>query len=60
MDDNIPTLWISEEEAKTGIPLDELFVRAGLCKSKSEFRRLVKQGGAYINNKKIIYVGDLK
>jgi tyrosyl-tRNA synthetase len=28
-------------------------VDAGLCKSKSDVRRLIKQGGAYINGNKI-------
>jgi tyrosyl-tRNA synthetase len=31
----------------------DLFVRAGLCGSKGEARRLVQQGGARINNEKI-------
>ncbi len=31
----------------------DLFVRAGLAKSKSEARRLVEQGGAQINGERI-------
>jgi tyrosyl-tRNA synthetase len=34
-----------------GFPLTDALVEAGLAKSKSEARRTVEQGGAYINNK---------
>ena len=33
-----------------GIPAVELFRRAGLCQSRSEVRRLIEQGGAYVND----------
>ncbi|WP_299979584.1 tyrosine--tRNA ligase [Desulfobacula sp.] len=35
------------------IPVVDLFMNVGLCKSKSDARRLVKQGGAYINGNRI-------
>lgn len=35
------------------IPVVDLFMDVGLCKSKSDARRLVKQGGAYINGNRI-------
>ena len=31
----------------------EAFVHSGLCKSKGEARRLIRQGGAYINGKRV-------
>jgi Tyrosyl-tRNA synthetase len=34
-----------------GLPLVDALVEAGLAKSKSEARRTVEQGGAYINNR---------
>ena len=34
-----------------GLPLAEAFVEAGLAKSKSEARRTIAQGGAYVNNR---------
>jgi tyrosyl-tRNA synthetase len=34
-----------------GLPLVDALIEAGLAKSKSEARRTVEQGGAYINNK---------
>lgn len=35
----------------TGLPLVEALVEAGLAKSKSEARRTIAQGGAYVNNR---------
>ncbi|MFC6883049.1 MULTISPECIES: tyrosine--tRNA ligase [Actinomadura] len=34
-------------------PVTDLFVESGLCKSKSEARRTIGQGGAYLNNAKV-------
>src|SRR5262249_52395127 len=34
-----------------GLPLADAFALAGLAKSKSEARRTIAQGGAYINNR---------
>ncbi len=38
--------------AGDGILLIEALVEAGLCKSKSEARRALQQGGAYVNNRR--------
>ena len=46
--DAIPTVGITLEELQAGITYPELLVRGELCKSKSEARRLIKQGGLYI------------
>jgi len=35
-----------------GLPLIDAFVTSGLAKSKGDARRTVKQGGAYINNRR--------
>jgi tyrosyl-tRNA synthetase len=35
-----------------GIPLVDAFVQAGLASSKGEGRRIIKQGGAYVNNRR--------
>ena len=37
--------------AGTGLPLIDALVEAGLSKSKSEARRTITQGGAYVNNR---------
>ena len=49
--DAMPTTAISTERLSIGIPIMELFHEVGLTTSKSEARRLIQQGGAYINEK---------
>lgn len=49
--DAMPTTTISTERLDSGIPIMELFHEVGLTTSKSEARRLIQQGGAYINEK---------
>lgn len=48
----VPTVEIARAELEAGIPIVELLVRTGE-KSKGEARRLVTQGGAYLNNVRI-------
>ncbi|KPA19236.1 tyrosine--tRNA ligase [Candidatus Magnetomorum sp. HK-1] len=50
---NIPKTEISEERIKNGVLVYDLFAETGLCASKGEAKRLIKQGGAYINDKRI-------
>ena len=47
----MPTTAISVDKINTGIPIMDLFHHVGLATSKSEARRLIQQGGAYINEK---------
>ena len=47
----MPTSAIASERLDSGIPIMELFHEVGLANSRSEARRLVQQGGAYINEK---------
>ena len=47
----IPTSPIASDRLDTGIPIMELFHEVGLANSRSEARRLIQQGGAYINEK---------
>jgi tyrosyl-tRNA synthetase len=49
----IPSLEIPKHELAEGINVLDLFARTELCSSKSEARRLVRQGGARINDEKI-------
>jgi len=51
--DSLPTTPIDKNKILEGIPAFKLFETAGLCASGSEARRLIEQGGAYINNKKV-------
>ena len=48
-----PTYTISQEELEQGIPAYILFERAGLCKTRGEARRLISQGGGYLNGDRI-------
>lgn len=49
----IPELHVSLKRLKDGIRLVNLLVESNLCPSKSEAKRLIKQGGAYVNKKQI-------
>ncbi|MEA2014819.1 MAG: S4 domain-containing protein, partial [Thermodesulfobacteriota bacterium] len=46
----MPTVEKSREEFLKGIPAFEFFHDIGLCATRSEARRLIQQGGAYIND----------
>jgi tyrosyl-tRNA synthetase len=49
----VPTAEVPRAELEAGLPLFKLLVAAGLSKSGGEARRLVKQGGAYVNDEKM-------
>jgi tyrosyl-tRNA synthetase len=53
VDDSIPTTFMDKQNFVEGIPIFKLFERTSLCASGSEARRLIEQGGAYINNNKV-------
>jgi len=48
--DDLPTVEVSGAELAAGLPAFELFRRAGLAASGGEARRLIKGGGARVNN----------
>ena len=50
---SVPSVIITLEEIEKGIGVLDLFARTSLCSSRGEARRLVEQGGAIINDKKI-------
>lgn len=47
--DAMPTTTIDKDRLKNGIPIMQLFHEVGLANSRSEARRLIDQGGAYVN-----------
>ncbi len=49
----IPGAPLKREDLQKGINVLELFCASGLCTSQSEARRLVVQGGAYVNGENI-------
>ncbi len=50
---DLPAVGIATEDLVAGIAVSDLYVSAGLTGSKGEARRLIKQGGARINDEKI-------
>ena len=46
----LPTVDLPRGELERGLPAFELFVRAGLAASKGEARRLIRGGGARLND----------
>ena len=49
-----PTVLLSKAELKGGILISKLFNIAGLSNSVSEARRLIIQGGGYLNEKRLV------
>ncbi len=59
-EDSIPTTYVPIEQSNKEIPAFKLFSEtASLCASGSEARRLIEQGGAYVNDKKVERFDDL-
>jgi tyrosyl-tRNA synthetase len=55
---DVPNKQLSRQRLDApGLPLVDAMVEAGLAKSKSEARRIIAQGGAYVNNRR---VGDVE
>ena len=48
--EDLPTIEVGRAELNSGVPAFELFRRAGLAASNGEARRLIKGGGAKLNN----------
>jgi tyrosyl-tRNA synthetase len=57
--DALPTTEIPAVELEAGIPAPELFERVGLSRSRSEARRLIEQGGAWVNDRQVGSVDEL-
>ena len=57
--DAVPTTELGTSELEAGIGAPELFQRVGLCRSRSEARRLIQQGGAYVNDGPVDSVDDV-
>lgn len=48
-EESIPTTCVAALRMSEGVPAYVLFVETGLCSSKSAARRLIDQGGGYVN-----------
>ncbi len=53
MGEALPSLELPEVDLAAGLPAYELFSRSGLTNSNGEARRLIKGGGARINDQRI-------
>ena len=51
--ENVPTTTIASEELAAGIDVSTIFQQTGLCQSKGEARRLLAQGGVYVNEVRV-------
>lgn len=54
--EGIPTTPVDGERLAAGIPLAELMAEVELVRSRGEARRLIQQGGAYVNDERIEHV----
>ncbi|MBN2089888.1 tyrosine--tRNA ligase [candidate division KSB1 bacterium] len=50
---DIPTIEMSKKILTEGLWIVKLFTEAGLCQSNGEARRLIQQGGAYLNEQAV-------
>ncbi|OPX39441.1 MAG: hypothetical protein B1H13_09795 [Desulfobacteraceae bacterium 4484_190.3] len=50
---SVPTLELDGDLFEKGVPAYILFEQAGLCKTRGEARRLITQGGGYLNEERI-------
>jgi len=53
VDSGMPTVVMDKQKFVEGIPIFKLFEVTGLCSSGSEARRLIEQGGGYLNKKRV-------
>ena len=51
--ESVPTSSIDPARLAEGIPAWQIFHEVGLCKSRADARRLIQQGGAYVNEKRL-------
>jgi tyrosyl-tRNA synthetase len=55
----VPSIEVPRAELEKGVNVVDLFVRSTLCSSKSDARRLVTQGGAYVGRKNVTDIETL-
>lgn len=53
VDSSVPSSVISDSDLAEGIPAFKLYQQVGLAQSASAARRLIQQGGAYINGQRV-------
>jgi len=53
LSESVPSYTVNSEELEEGIPAYLLFEKTGLCRTRSDARRLISQGGGYVNDRRI-------
>ena len=53
-EESVPTSTIELQALKEGLPAFKLFQKAGLASSGGAARRLIEQGGAYVNGSRVV------
>ncbi|UCC65919.1 MAG: tyrosine--tRNA ligase [Deltaproteobacteria bacterium] len=49
----VPTTFLEKERLERGIAAFELFAETGLCGSRGDARRVILQGGGYVNGRRL-------
>ncbi len=57
--EDLPTLALSADDLGAGLPMAQLFVRAGLTKTGKEAKRLIAEGGARANDAPVTDAGQM-
>lgn len=52
--DSVPCAELQESVLLSGMPAYLLFEKVGLCKTRGEARRLITQGGGYVNGERVL------
>lgn len=55
----VPTTTLAPARLEAGVNVVDLFVEVGLASSKSDARRLIRDGGAYVNDERVANVEQL-
>jgi len=55
----MPTTAVEKKRLEEGITAYELFAATGLCTSRGDAKRLISQGGAYINGKRLQDIDEI-
>jgi len=50
---DVPSKPMGRASLDAGLPIIDALIDSGLCKNKSEARRIIAQGGAYVNNRRV-------
>ncbi len=53
---DVPSRQLSKSRLTEGLTVIDALVEAGLAKTKSDARRFIQQGGAYVNNRRVAQI----